>query len=69
MEFNCIRGEKTRSVAGGGCGYGYLFYYEIIKCLDVVLGGDGVPQQRLENKSIVDSGPREGRRNWVTEIY
>ena len=43
IEFNCIRGEKTRSVAGGGCGYGYLFYYEIIKCLDVVLGGDGVP--------------------------
>ena len=49
MEFDCIRGEKIRSVAGGGYGYSYLFYYEIINCLDVVVGEDGVPEQRLEN--------------------
>ena len=49
MEFDRIRGEKIRSLAGGGCQYGYLFYYEIIKCLDVVVGRDGVPEQRLEN--------------------
>ena len=49
MEFDCIRGEKIRLLAGGGYGYRYLFYYEIIKCLDVVVGRDGAPEQSLVN--------------------